>query len=252
LTAKGKERQSAILNYITTNGYASVTELADLLRVSESTIKRDLDVMDRENLVQRKHGGAFSGTGSVTPPYAYRAKAAKSEKFRIAKAACGLLEEGDALFIDAGSTTFAFYQQIAVPKVTVFTNSLSILTAPNPHVAHVYALEGEAYIKSMLLRGALCVENLDRIHPDKVFISSIGLSPDYWILDKHDVGCAFTRRLLQMPSRKIILLDSTKFTASGTFRSAPIELVDTMITNSEVSQTDADAIRSRGVELIIA
>ncbi len=252
MTTKGKERQNAILNYITTNGYASVTELADLLHVSESTIKRDLDIMDQKKLVQRKHGGAFSGAGGVTPPYAYRAKAAKSEKFRIAKAACALLEEGDSLFIDAGSTTFAFYQQITAPKVTVFTNSLSILTAANPHVAHVYALEGEAYIKSMLLRGALCVENLDRIHPDKIFISSVGLSPDYWILDKYDVGCAFTRRLLQMPGRKILLLDSTKFNASGTFKSAPIERVDTMIIDSGVSRADADAIRARGVELVIA
>ena len=208
--------------------------------------------MDQEKLLQRKHGGAFSGTGSSTPPYVSRAKAAKSEKFDIGKAACGLLEEGDALFIDAGSTTFAFYQQIVTPGVTVFTNSLSILTTPNPHVAHMYALEGEVYIKSMLLRGALCVENLDRIHPDKVFISSIGLSLDYWILDKYDARCVFIRRLLQMPVRKIFLMDSTKFNASGTFKSAPIERVDTMIIDSGISQADADAIRSRGVELIIA
>lgn len=252
MTSKGKERQQAIYNYVTTNGYASVTELAALLHVSESTIKRDLDHLDQKKILQRKHGGTFSGTGTVTPPYASRAKAAKSEKFRIAKAASELIEEGESLFLDAGSTIFALYQQITARKTTIFTNSLSVLTTSNPHVSHVYALEGEVSLKSMLIRGALSVENLERIHPDKIFFSSIGLSSDYWILDKFDADCAFTRRLLQMPSKKIMLLDSTKFNTTGTFKTAPIERVDTMIIDSGISQADVEAIRARSMELIIA
>jgi DeoR family fructose operon transcriptional repressor len=251
MTPKGKERQGTICNYIKTNGYASVTELAELLRVSQSTIKRDLDELDQKKQVQRTHGGALSGSGGMTPPYAYRVKAAKSEKFRIAKSASLLIVEGDTLFIDGGSTTFALYQQITAQKVTVFTNSLTVLTTYNPCIAHVYALEGESLCKSMILHGSLSVENLERIRPDKIFLSSRGLSSDYQLLDKYDAGSVFIRRLLRMPAEKILLLDSTKFNATGTFKSAPVDWVDMLITDSGISQADTDAIRERGIKLVI-
>lgn len=251
MTQKGQERLDAIYAYITTNGYASVAELSKLFNVSESTIKRDLDLLDQQELVQRKHGGAFSCSEAAVPPFSFRTKAAKREKFRIAQAASALIEDGDVIFIDAGSTNFALYQQITAKNVTIFTTSLSVLTTPNEHISHVYALEGEAFPKSMVLRGALCVENLERINPDKVFLSSMGISRDYEILNKYDTDRVFVRQLLRMACQRILLMDSTKFGRAGMFRSAPIQQADLMITDSGIQPSDADAIRARGLELMI-
>lgn len=251
MTTKGQKRLSSIYDYINANGFVTVSELAEIFSVSDSTIKRDLDLLDEQQLIQRKHGGAFTSMEGVTPPYAYRAKAAAGEKFRIARAACEWIADGDVLFIDAGSTNFAMYQQIAADNITVFTNSLAILTAPNRHVAHVYALEGEVFPKSMILRGSLAVENLDRINPDKIFFSSMGLSHDYYLLNRYAADCVFIRRLLRMDCQKFLLLDSSKIVKSGTFRSAPIEKVDVLITDDQMPASAVEAIRAKGIKLII-
>lgn len=251
MRTKGQERLDAIYSYINTNGFSSVAELSKCFEVSESTIKRDLNALAHENLVRRNHGGVFACNRDSTPPYSIRSKIAINEKFRIAGAAVDFVEDSDVLFIDAGTTNFALYQLIAADNVTVFTTSLSVLVTPNDHIAHVFALEGEAYARSMVLRGGLCVENLERINPDKVFLSSAGLSKNYEVLSKYDSDHLFVRQLLKLPSKKFLLMDSTKIGKISMFRSAPIHSVDVMITDSGIQASDAEAIRARGVELIV-
>lgn len=118
------ERRNEILALIQANGRVYVNELADKFQVSQETIRRDLNKLEDYRLIKKIHGGAVSSQFKFEHEFNERAKIAEAEKRAIAEKAATLLQPGDTVFVDFGSTTLEFARQLAtIDQLTVITNS---------------------------------------------------------------------------------------------------------------------------------
>jgi DeoR/GlpR family transcriptional regulator of sugar metabolism len=122
------ERQWRILQLIEENGRGTVAELSQMLGVSGSTIRRDLEALDKDGLIEREHGGAFlPNPAPVEPPVLQRRIERAAEKRRIGRAAARLVENEMTIFIGSGTTTLELARQLeGKESLTVITNALNI------------------------------------------------------------------------------------------------------------------------------
>jgi len=247
-----KDRHESIISCLQTRNFVSVSDLAAMFQVSESTIKRDLNALAKKHPIRRTHGGVFL-RGDVLDPYNLRSGKSSAMKRQIASRANQFIEDGDTIFIEAGTTCFSLYQQITARDLTIFTTSTSIATTTSNYTNSVYLLGGEVDITHMAVHGSLCIENLRQIAPKKFFLSCSGLGENYEMLTKYASSRLFHQQLLAMPGEKIFMVDSTKIHYSGTgmFRSSSIQSMDVIITDSGISAEDEKMIRALGVELIV-
>lgn len=224
------QRLDLLFHHLKATRYASISELCRLLNVSESTVKRDLALLEKRVKLERTHGGVVLLGHSV---YGERFAAAmelhKEQKQRIARAAAQLVEEEDIIYIDSGSTCYFMYQAMHAQGVTVFTNSMPVLLE-EPHAnTQLFGLEGQFDRPLMCTTGPLCIENLGRILPQKMFMSPQGLSADLYLLDERNNTTA--RKLMQIAGARIVMMDSSKIKAYYMFKVAPLTNVDVFITD---------------------
>lgn len=244
MSIKSENRLTEIYHYLKDVGYASISELASIFSVSVSTIKRDLDKLNEQKMVDRIHGGAMIINTENIPSYNYRKNLNIDEKRRIGKAAADLIEENDVIYIDTGSTCYELYTQIHAKNVTLFTINVPILSFKNPSISRLFVLEGEFFMDLSAISGILTIENLSRINPSKLFFSTSVISNDYEIQCQNDMSSILYNKIVHMPGKKILLADASKIGLSDNFRVADLSQVDVFITDNRIKPSDVKAIRS--------
>jgi DeoR/GlpR family transcriptional regulator of sugar metabolism len=123
----GESRRNQLLELVRSNGFASLPELAEQLDVSESTIRRDLEFLEQQGAIRRTHGGVFyTGTAPKLPHFEERQPAQWDKKQAIAQAAVQLIEDGDTLLLDGGSTTYEVARLLGDRRLQIVTNSLPV------------------------------------------------------------------------------------------------------------------------------
>jgi len=177
------QRQAWILQEVRQRGAVRVTELVSALRVSDMTVRRDLDSLAEQGLVTKVHGGATARGGSSTDEPAFSVKAARQRRAKeaIARAAADLVRPGTAIGVSAGSTTYAFAQQLArVPDLTVVTNSPPVadLLHALPGPPQTVILTGGVRTISDALVGPVAIQAIRRLHLDCVFIGVHGIDAE--------------------------------------------------------------------------
>ncbi|MCS7220841.1 MAG: DeoR/GlpR family DNA-binding transcription regulator [Anaerolineae bacterium] len=253
------ERQSEILQEVVRRGTISVAELAARLKVSEITIRRDLDELGKLGYLQRIRGGARRQIPRVPePPVVQRQLAQAREKWAIGLAAVELIHDGDVIALDASSTVLELARMITMRSwhnLQVVTNSLIIaheLTGI-PGVRLVL-IGGSINYEEMAVFGTMAEEMLRWINVDKLFLGCRGIDPRVGLSNDLQAEVLIgTERALVAASRQVIVLaDHTKFGQVFLLQSVPVAELDLIITDSLTPEELLQEFRRQDIQVIVA
>lgn len=251
-----EERKMKILERIETQRKATVSELCDLFNVSSATIRNDLRDLETAGLLIRTHGGAMvkSKTG-MEQDMTQRGVQHLAEKRRIAEAAVRLVEDGDTLILDTGTTTFELARLLGQKQdITVVTNDLTIALAledsPSARVLFMGGIVRRKY-HCTVLYGPAGRDILAGLSVDKAFMALNSFSLDKGA-STPDINHAQTKKLMMSIAAKVILLfDSSKMGRSSFALFAPLESIDTIVTDS-LSALERTRLEEIGIDVVIA
>jgi DeoR/GlpR family transcriptional regulator of sugar metabolism len=233
------QRQHLILQELDAEGTVRVAALADLLRVSEMTVRRDIDALDAEGLLLRVHGGATrAGAFSAVEP-GFGAKSAREAdaKRAIAAEALTLLRPGMTLLVSGGTTTHELARLL--PRdlgLTVATNSLmaaNALAAAGDGGIRTVVLGGQR-TPSEALVGPVTVHALDNLHADLCFMGVHGFDPEAGITSPNLLESEVNAAMIAASDQLAVLADATKYGTVGLAGIAPLSAVGTLITDDRI------------------
>ena len=256
-----RHRQSLILQAVRSDGSARVSDLTQRLGVSDMTIRRDLEVLARDGLVEKVHGGAVLPGTAASPEPGFEAKLVleRPEKNAIARAAARLVRPGTAIAVAAGSTTLALAQCLLdVPGLTIVTNSLRVTNVFNgmrgglDGTADSVVLTGGVRTPSDALVGPIADLTIRSLHFDLLFLGCHGFDTDAG-LTTPNLAEAETNRAFVKAARKItVIADHTKWGIVGLSSFAELDEVDTMISDSGLPGEARGLLVDRVGQLVIA
>ncbi|MBY8856828.1 DeoR/GlpR family DNA-binding transcription regulator [Nocardia sp. CA2R105] len=232
-------RRREILSRLVTGGYIEAKALADDLGVDASTIRRDLDALEREGQVQRTHGGARSIPGVTADlPYALKQTAHLDEKTAIANTAASRVRDGDTIVLDSGSTTY----EVAVAlqnrrELTVITNDLRI----GRYVADLRGFRllvtgGELLGSVYTLTGDRAVDFLHDYTADWAFLGADGVDSRAGITNTNTLEIPVKRAMIAVARTSIVVADSSKFGRRALARVAGLDEVDSIVTDAALAE----------------
>lgn len=253
-----KKRLRNTVNLINQNVELSVKEIAEMLHVSEMTVRRDLDALEEQGIIRRTHGGAvlLDPSTSVRDPYILGEQTTKNarEKNLIGMRAASLVQPHDTIFLDSGSTTPFIAKHInSELPITVLcytiTNALEFYPRKN---ANLILLGGFFHRDSNIFHSPENLALISKTRADRAFISTGGFDPELG-LTTYFYNEADTKREMIHSARQIVLVtDSTKFGKISVTHFAGLDEVDTIITDNGISEEYREILEDRGIELIIA
>ena len=252
------QRRSATLELLGRRDAATVEELAAHLRVSLSTVRRDLDLLEREGAVQRVHGGALlsragNATDVVERSPADREVDRREDKQAIARAAVELIVPGSTLLVSGGTTTAAMVPLLGgLRDVTVVTNSLDIAHRLAGGDLDVIVLGGSLRRPELSLLGHLVRTGVHEIHVDHVMMGAYALDPRSGALGASAQEVETDRTLARSAARLTIVADASKFARRSPHRIARIEDITEVVTSAGAPAADVATLRDRGVDVRVA
>ncbi|MFO8075721.1 MAG: DeoR/GlpR family DNA-binding transcription regulator [Egibacteraceae bacterium] len=227
-------RRVEIVRLLEALGGARVTDLAERFDVSEMTIRRDLDDLDRRGLARKVHGGALPTGGTTEDPgFERKSRLAMAEKRAIAGAAAQMVEPGMSVILSAGTTTWYLGGLLrAVPALTVVTNSANIARQvhdPGTSGQHVILTGGTFRTPSDALVGEVARAALGHVHADLLFLGVHGLDLEHGLTTPTLAEAEVDRLMLRQSRRAVVLADHTKPGVVGFAHVAPLSDVDVLV-----------------------
>lgn len=229
------DRREKILEILASRRKISARELAGLCYSSYSSIRRDLEELEKEGLITRSYGSAYlAKSTSYLVPYPLRINKSFGQKCAIAKKAAALIKEGDTLFIDASSTSSLFAREISHLKgITVFTNNVEIMSMATRFNYDVVSSGGiQSYPNRYALSGQIAISALSSIHADWAVFSARSLTDKGLIYDVNPNEIAVRSVMLKGSDKKMFLCDSSKFGSVSTYLQCSLSEVDCLVTDS--------------------
>jgi DeoR/GlpR family transcriptional regulator of sugar metabolism len=232
-----------------------VTELSSQFGVSPDTIRRDLDLLSVRGLVRRTHGGAVPADHLVQSesPFAQRVNLRTAEKTRIAQCAAALVQNGETLIINGGSTTRIFAFELSGKKnLTVVTNALAIpASLPEHAVRDVFVLGGEYRAESHITVGSVAYGGSTAVSVDSAILGVAGITED-GVFARLLQEAAMTASMIAAARRTIVLADSTKFDQKLLGHIASLGQIDILITDANPPEKISQALNEFRIQVIIA
>ncbi|MEH7385256.1 DeoR/GlpR family DNA-binding transcription regulator [Bacillus sp. JJ1521] len=249
-----EERHSQILTQLEENNIIRISELSERLGVTKQTIRRDLAELEKTGLIKKVHGGALLNKTNIEPSYSKRVSTSVNEKERIADIAAGFVEDGDAIFLDVGTTTLMMAKRLKERKnLTVITNFLLIaIELANAPGVKVILSGGELRGEELSLSGPISNKSVQDIFIDKAFIGVGGLSLDSGFTDYHLGESEIRRIMIKHSKRSYALADHSKMDIIAIYKTVDIHEIDTLITNKETSKSLIEKLYEIGMEVIVA
>lgn len=245
------ERQERLLDLIRASGTVRVDEVCSKLEVSPATVRRDLEALEAQGLVRRVHGGAMSTENRREEPlFDEKVSLALRQKRAIAEKAVGLVEPGDTVFLDGGSTTLELARLLSSRRdITIVTNSLRAMQELSGNGPQVILIGGELRRRSQTMVGSLTRLMLGQIHFDRAFMGTIGITAEG--ATTTDPNEAFTKELVMRQASEVILLaDSTKAGKVSFATTGSIEDIDILITDPNFDDRLEKNLAKKGVKII--
>lgn len=249
------ERRKTILEYLESHRSASVTELCDILSVSEMTVRRDLRLLADDGLLQRVHGGAVLRQGrSYEPPYVTRQAANPELKAAIGRRAARLVADGMSLSIDVGTTTVELARNlIGISDLTVVTSSLRVANvlsdAPN---LRLILSGGIVRQNEMSMIGHLALRTFRNFRVDQAFIGIGGLDLSSGLTEFNLEDALVKRAIIRHAAQVIVVTDSSKLGSTCFVSVAPLDVIDVVVTDWNAPKEIVDDLEARGIEVLIA
>lgn len=251
-----RQRQALILERLRVVGAVRVAELARELEVSDMTVRRDLEILHEQGLLEKVHGGAtvISGYASFEPGFVAKSALQQAEKAAIATAAAALVEPGMAIAISAGTTTHALAALVGdIPGMTVVTNSLRVAEVLNRSVRRdqTVILTGGVRTPSEALVGPFAVAQLRSIHLDLVFMGVHGMDAKAGFTCPNLLEAETDRALIEAGRRLVVLADHSKWGIIGIASIARLDQADILISDTGLEPAAEVALRSAVGDLVL-
>jgi DeoR family fructose operon transcriptional repressor len=244
------ERRQTILQVIEKKGFVTLNQLMELVGASDSTIRRDLEVLDGNGQIRRTRGGATYVGESLTSFDVRRTKARK-QKERIAEAAAALVQIGETVILDGGTTTVEVARELVGRSLQVVTNSIPIVNALiNSPETELIVIGGFLYPKTGVNLGPLAVDALKSIHARRLFISVGGMTANS-LFNSNALLVETERQMIEAAEEVIVVSDSSKLGHSALAQLCPLETVDRLITDAGITDEWREIVAAAEIELTV-
>lgn len=231
--------------------------LAAELGVSSSTVRRDIESLERGGIVKRTHGGVIwvgdTKTTATSRPYAFdqRMGYQNDAKIAIARAARSLVSPGQTVLIDGGTTTFYLAQELLGQPLQLVTNSLPIANLfLNDEQVELILTGGLMYPRYGVLLGPTTESILATIHTKTLFLSVAGIYENA-LYNQNLLLVQSERRMMEQAQEVVLLADSSKFGQQALSRLGDLTEIDVVVSDQALAQPHRDAVQSAGCRLII-
>jgi DeoR family transcriptional regulator of aga operon len=249
------ERQKRILQALRSDQLASLRELSERVQVSESTLRRDLQVLEEASLLERKFGKvqlAYASNAEI--PFLLRATINEEEKRRIARAALDLVQNGETIFISGGSTTLEFARLLpGQRRLTVITNAIPVANAlVGKRGVRLVVLGGEVRPDEQTMHGHLSLSGIEQLRADTLFYGIEAISLEHGLTHSQLVEVSTDRAFINACTRTILLADHTKFGKVAAAVVVPLSQVDVIVTGCDLAPEFVQGLRQLNVQVILA
>ena len=244
-----EQRQNRLLELLRERGGAELDELAEALGVSRSTVRRDVEALERAGHARRTHGGAVpigaEGTAEPSVALAARYEERVSEKKAIAERAAALVQPQMTLLLDGGSTVVYAAQRITARPLQVVTNSLSIANLfANDERVELSLLGGSLYPRTEVTVGPVAHKSLSDLHADLLLFSLAGIYGDACFNINLPMA-ELEERMLEQAARRVMLMDSGKFGRKSLVRVCRIDQVDAIVADDALESSWRERLGDR-------
>nr|WP_246292963.1 DeoR/GlpR family DNA-binding transcription regulator [Naumannella cuiyingiana] len=250
------ERRRRIVVGVRRHGSCSIADLCRELGVSEATVRRDLDQLAADGAIRRVRGGASDPRVSIRPeadsqPFAEVAARGEPARRAIAERAAGLVDDGDVLIMDIGTSVAAMCPFLRDRDVTVITSSLAVVNAlADAPAVDLLVLGGMLRPNYASLVGAMTEANLRQVRAGLAFLGASGIRPDGAVLDTTPSEVPVKRAALEVAAQAYLLADAEKLPGSGFLEVARLDAFAGLITDAKPARTVLDP--ELDVEVIVA
>ncbi|MBM7566051.1 DeoR/GlpR family DNA-binding transcription regulator [Paenibacillus sacheonensis] len=245
------ERYQYILRLVNEKGSIRVAELSQLCKVTEETIRRDLDRLEGEGRLLRSYGGAIRIGPQTETPYLLRETVHVAEKKYISTEAAAYVEPNERIVLDASTTAWHLASQLPDIPLTVVTNSLKVafVLSEKKNVV-VISTGGTLVPNSLSFVGPLAEQSLEEYYVDKAFISCKGVHMERGISESNELQARVKRKMVGMAEHVYLLADYSKFNTQAFTTITGWERIDHLITDAHTPAEYVQQLRRRSINVI--
>ena len=247
------ERRNAILSKLYLDGMVIVSQLSEEFDVTEETIRRDLEKLDKDGLAQKTYGGAVLVQNFSTDlPHSVRKKANVEAKQKISEKISAMFHDGDCIMIDASSTALMLLNYIKnLRNITLVTNSVeALIELSDKEDWNIFSTGGKLKRGSLSLVGPSAEKTIRDFHVDYAVCSSKGIDIGRGITDSNEKDSEMKQSIFESAETKILVVDSSKFDKISLIKVCDITGVDIIATEVEPSANWVEYLKSKNVDLI--
>src|SRR4051812_6258706 len=246
-------RRRLLLDLLTRQGFATLDELVKALGVSESTVRRDLETLDQAGSVKRTHGGAvYAGEVRAMPALEDRVTTAAAEKQAIGRATAALIEDGESVLLDGGTTTLEVARALIGRPLQVVTNSLPIaqLLTASP-VTNLILIGGYVYPRTGVALGPLAITTMQGIRVRKAVLGAGGVVAE-GVYNSNLLLVETERQMMSCGQEVVIVADHTKFGRLALARLCGLDEIQHLVVDPGLNDDHRDILGAAGVQIHVA
>lgn len=247
-----ERRHQLILRALRDDGPSTIVALAERIGVSPATIRRDLVRLDEEGLLTRVYGGA-APMADKDDPFTTVATVRVGEKDAVAERAAALVEDGQTVLLDIGTTAHRLARRLRGRNLTVVTSSMAVYEELADDTGiQLVILGGMLRREYRSLVGFLTEDNLRQVHADWLFLGTSGVRLDGRVMDTTVVEVPVKRAMIAASDRVALLADAAKFPGTGVATVCGPESLNTVVTDAVLDPRTEAALRDAGVDIVLA
>jgi DeoR/GlpR family transcriptional regulator of sugar metabolism len=251
----GDMRRNRILEMIQEDGHVKVADLGKIFKVSEVTIRQDLERLENEEIIIREHGGAYlKSIPSQVRSFSLQHRENMEQKIRIGKKAAEFIQDGDTIILDSGTTITELAKNLTNRKnLTVITNALNIavMLGGEPSI-NVIMTGGEFKAPTLSLTGEKAAVFFNNLHVDKLFLATAGISLKAGLTYPSISDLIVKKAMIDAAETVYLLADSSKIGKSSLASLGAMSLIDYLITDSGLQDKNRQLFDENEIEYIIA
>jgi DeoR family transcriptional regulator of aga operon len=249
-----EERRRAILELVNRDGRVLVADLAHQFDTSQVTIRKDLEVLHGQRQLHRTHGGALPARDRALDDPTLREKEQlhRKEKMLIAAAAARMVQKGQVIILDSGTTTTAIARALReLQNLTVITNAVNIAAELAGTSIEVILTGGTLRKNSFSLVGPMADDTLRHLSADLLFLAVDGFDVRYGLTTPNQLEAKVNRVMIEVAQRTVAVCDSSKFGRRSLSLIAPISTMHEVITDRAIPKPDLRALKKAGIEVTL-
>jgi len=249
------QRREKIFELIREDGQAKVTDLSRIFKVTEVTIRQDLERLEKEGLIIKEHGGAYLKNIDMNVRNLQLQKQENmSQKMAIARKALEYIHNGDTIILDSGTTTTEIAKIISgYNNLTVITNALNIALILGAQAGiNVIVTGGEFKAPTLSLTGQKAADFFQNLHVDRLFLATAGIALKTGLTYPGISDICVKRAMIESADETYLVADSTKIGKNSFASLGALSLIHCLITDSSITQEDIEWLNTNEIPFIIA